>query len=225
MSEFADIELAVRLEANDDGIFDEEIIKKMIEDYKENNYFDEIEEEEIWENNFVQESTTNFETSLNLLNILESLNIQINQEPLQNPLTVFNIVESFTTQINQQILPPYVFIQNHPQVLNPFSFQNIFQMNNNMFSEKVSVTLSEKALKSLKEVKYEEIKNIVKNFDSDENCSICLCTLTEDTSLHKYMILPCNHVFHSECIKEWLMNHDYHCPICKRECGEHVANI
>ena len=78
MSEFADIELAVRLEANDDGIFDEEIIKKMIEDYKQNNYFDEIEEEEIWENNFVQGSTTNFETSLTLLNILEGLNTFIN---------------------------------------------------------------------------------------------------------------------------------------------------
>ena len=45
------------------------------------------------------------------------------------------------------------------------------------------------------------------------HCSICLCDIVKK---EKKNILPCKHVFHSSCIKEWRMTH-ISCPICRVE--------
>ena len=67
--------------------------------------------------------------------------------------------------------------------------------------EDVKIIISEDDFKTLKEIDIEE-----------EYCSICL-----DSINTKAMILPCNHVYHKGCIKEWLCNHSNKCPICKNE--------
>ena len=52
-----------------------------------------------------------------------------------------------------------------------------------------------------------------------------MALLSEDNDNFKYNCLPCNHSYHTECIKQYLKDYDYHCPICKKECGDHVAKI
>lgn len=52
------------------------------------------------------------------------------------------------------------------------------------------------------------------SFDEEEKCSICLDGLNK-----KLVTLPCNHTFHKNCIKEWLVySEDVACPLCRKEC-------
>ncbi|MCL7049293.1 hypothetical protein MKW94_004971 [Papaver nudicaule] len=49
----------------------------------------------------------------------------------------------------------------------------------------------------------------------DENCSICLCELSNGETVR---VLPkCKHIFHKECIDEWLPLRSLHCPICRAQ--------
>jgi hypothetical protein len=45
----------------------------------------------------------------------------------------------------------------------------------------------------------------------EDPCSICLETITKDTSAH----LKCNHYFHVQCLSAWLIR-NAKCPICRR---------
>ena len=53
-----------------------------------------------------------------------------------------------------------------------------------------------------------------------KDCVICLCNYELN---EKAIILPCTHIFHSECIKSWFLNHDT-CPICKIKINESTLN-
>ncbi len=53
-----------------------------------------------------------------------------------------------------------------------------------------------------------------------KECIICLTQLEKGTKL---IILPCFHVFHSQCIKDWLNNSIY-CPLCKFKIVENNMN-
>ena len=55
--------------------------------------------------------------------------------------------------------------------------------------------------------------NEEKKEEEGELCSICYCNLKEGEMVHK---LHCRHIFHCECIKEWLMKEKV-CPMCKQE--------
>ena len=52
------------------------------------------------------------------------------------------------------------------------------------------------------------------NKELEENCSICLENFK--TTL-KGCKLPCGHIFHENCIKEWLSKHNNRCPVCRVE--------
>ncbi len=50
--------------------------------------------------------------------------------------------------------------------------------------------------------------------DTCETCAICVDDFTEEDVVR---LLPCSHVFHPQCIDEWLINHSSLCPLCKME--------
>lgn len=47
----------------------------------------------------------------------------------------------------------------------------------------------------------------------DEDCTVCYCDFEVNDKLRK---LPCNHVFHKECVDPWLLNRFKRCPLCQR---------
>lgn len=56
------------------------------------------------------------------------------------------------------------------------------------------------------------------NYEDDKNsenhmCAICLCTYEENDSVSKSKF--CEHVFHTECYKEWLSGLQKTCPYCR----------
>ena len=50
-----------------------------------------------------------------------------------------------------------------------------------------------------------------KKSDNNNNCVICLCEFNIGEQI---AALPCLHIFHFECIKNWLKN-ELSCPVCK----------
>lgn len=57
----------------------------------------------------------------------------------------------------------------------------------------------------------------MENFsEENKSCSICQCNYEVK---EKYIILPCLHRFHSECVSTWFERKST-CPICKRKVGQ-----
>lgn len=49
-------------------------------------------------------------------------------------------------------------------------------------------------------------------------CNVCLEDFTTDSGV---MQLPdCNHVFHKECVEQWLTTFSHKCPVCREPLGE-----
>ena len=54
----------------------------------------------------------------------------------------------------------------------------------------------------------------------DEPCSICL---EEFVVPNRIIVLPCEHKFHSDCIKSWI-SQDSSCPICRQRISTSFGN-
>ncbi len=52
-----------------------------------------------------------------------------------------------------------------------------------------------------------------------ETCSICINNYKKD---ERYILLKCKHFFHEECIKNWLTEYSYKCPMCQYVIGNGV---
>lgn len=50
----------------------------------------------------------------------------------------------------------------------------------------------------------------------EEKCPICITDFKDQEKVRK---LPCQHLFHPECIDTWLVQNS-HCPICKADLAE-----
>tara|TARA_E500000178_G_C17019787_1_gene754927 strand:+ start:760 stop:2361 length:1602 start_codon:yes stop_codon:yes gene_type:complete len=83
----------------------------------------------------------------------------------------------------------------------------------------VRVTLQDKDLESIKTIKFSEIND--PKID-EKKCSICMTKFADDDDIS---ILKCNHIFHEDCIKEWLKDYNYKCPVCRCETGEAKYDI
>ncbi|CAF3455971.1 unnamed protein product [Rotaria sp. Silwood1] len=60
-----------------------------------------------------------------------------------------------------------------------------------------------------------ETHRLNKDDELQEECSICLSTMDRK---RKCSILPCNHIFHTECIHNWIDTDEetsFQCPICR----------
>jgi hypothetical protein len=61
-----------------------------------------------------------------------------------------------------------------------------------------------------------EIRSLKKDNNSTENCTICLLSMEKKNICS---ILPCKHIFHTECIHSWIDAEEetsLQCPICRR---------
>jgi hypothetical protein len=53
--------------------------------------------------------------------------------------------------------------------------------------------------------------------DTEDACVICMSNMCKDESVSK---LPCTHIFHDECIRNYLVNFNKECPICRKDVRE-----
>lgn len=128
-----------------------------------------------------------------------------NNEPLTNNIRRRNTISQnqiFSQLFNASSIPP--------QINNIFS--NFIQTDP-IHMEDVRVTLGEDDLNSIKTMKFSEITDT--KID-EKKCSICMTNFDDDEIIS---IIKCNHIFHEECIKEWLKEYSYKCPVCRTETG------
>ena len=51
--------------------------------------------------------------------------------------------------------------------------------------------------------------------NTDNECCICLYNIDVDSECVK---LSCNHLYHTDCIRDWYINSDNKtCPVCRKE--------
>ena len=154
-------------------------------------------------NNLSDQSNNNLEFLINDHSNNSSQNFTFN-------INSGNTVNLFTNTLNQSINFQNTNYQNP---------ENFFTVLNNMINsppsiavnemEDVKVTLDDNDLENIKQIKLTE------NLDS--KCSICMMGLEKDQIVSQ---LECEHVFHTDCIKHWLKEYNYKCPVCRKECGK-----
>jgi len=86
--------------------------------------------------------------------------------------------------------------------------------------EDVKLVVGEEALEKIPISKYADLEDKIKNMNV--SCTVCQDDFnTED----KVRVLPCEHLYHPDCIDDWLKEHSYKCPCCRKPAAEHSAKI
>ncbi len=147
---------------------------------------------------------------------------EIKQVPLQSPFSEFVTQEyesnesgSEEDESQEPAQPVHIDMQTSIEDLyNILTFLQNVMNNVNPQMEDVVVTTDEKSLDKIKTLKISK--------DMNEKCTICMDEMKEG---EEYYNLTCKHIFHIDCIKEYLLNYNHQCPLCKEEIGEKKINV
>jgi hypothetical protein len=92
-----------------------------------------------------------------------------------------------------------------------------FGMNGEQEMENVKLVMKKEDITSMfPEKQYNTFEQDTKT--KNEKCVICQEHFTDTDKCRK---LNCDHMFHTECIDEWLGNQSYKCPCCRTDAGPH----
>jgi hypothetical protein len=94
------------------------------------------------------------------------------------------------------------------------------QMTNGHNMEDVKLVVNQEILEKIPVEKFGDISEKIKSMNTA--CTICQEDFTKED---KARILPCEHIYHPDCIDDWLKEHSYKCPCCRKPAGEHSAKI
>jgi hypothetical protein len=86
--------------------------------------------------------------------------------------------------------------------------------------EDVVVTLTDNELSNIPCYKFNEYCD--NNECISDKCTICLSKFENNSDI---CFLKCKHIFHKECIHEWLKNNSNKCPICRNEVSKGKADF
>jgi hypothetical protein len=142
-----------------------------------------------------------------------SSHISINSTGTNNNNNNNNMNISSNSHINTGLFP-MMFHGNAHGYVNPFlisqntSFDNILQQYVQMIGMPRTNPVETEILDLLPEITIEDVSKIP---NEKRDCVVCL---TKYESNEKAIILPCTHMFHTDCIKSWFKDQNT-CPICK----------
>ncbi|RKP36337.1 hypothetical protein BJ085DRAFT_5766, partial [Dimargaris cristalligena] len=72
--------------------------------------------------------------------------------------------------------------------------------------------LMDRIMSVIPSVLQDKVEDEFSIFDSQENCPICVNEIKPRQIIRQ---LPCLHVFHLDCIDDWLTEKSSICPMCK----------
>lgn len=215
---------------------EEEVDRYNKEETEDNQYDDENQDEEInLENNYSGDensSSQNLNNNSmqqfnNIINIFDNYiqnNINNRENYSDNFFNIinrdmnlnyynFNQFSNLSNLANEDLsdLPDLIDMNEEPNntpifyttfILNPSSQQNYIY-------EDVKIILSEEQFNNLECKSFKEL-----NLNESKECLICIENFNEDDDIIK---IPCNHIFHKNCIKSWVCEESNKCPICRIE--------
>jgi len=135
-------------------------------------------------------------------------------QPDENNINIVGLfssihITSSTNQIN--ITHNSMFNAINTLLSNLTDYDNI---NTDNVFEDVLVTIDDNELSKLNTNKLESCL--------DMDCSICINQMQKNEYVTE---LKCSHKFHTDCIKKYLTEYSYKCPICRTEVGKVKYNI
>ena len=190
-------------------------------------YFDELQmdensETEFYENDVDFQMNQRIRNNSNILRNHFEFSNNYNSNSNSNLNIVNNSNNSNNSNINRN---RNINLVNNLNMLNNnvmFSFTNILLDMLNGFEnyqegdlfDDVKITISQDEFDKLNHKKVDEncLKENILN-----QCSICL---DEFKLLDEIVILKCNHIYHNECIGNWLLKCNIKCPSCRKDVRE-----
>ena len=113
-------------------------------------------------------------------------------------------------------------VNNVNNVNNANIIDNVGDDNNNNSREENEQLFLNKKRKYIHELDEFKYKNIKKFSDKEGDiCSICIMEFKGSNIIKKF---PCNHIFHKDCISQWLKKSN-RCPLCNHDITEEVNNV
>ena len=238
---------AIRIQYHDYILDEHTLIKKLklllINSYnysieEANNYLVDFYNTYLPQSNITYDIINNIPVSIlnqNIFyNLLNTINIPQENIPQENiphenipQENISNILPDIPVQ-HSNIIPDIP--AQHSNIIFQYSFPNTINFTNNQLSsiqnainvlqntiqpsydeelEDVLVTLDDNSLDNLK------VKKIEK--DMNEKCSICMVKIVKDDEVFD---LKCKHLFHTDCMKIYLEEYGYKCPVCRVELGK-----
>jgi hypothetical protein len=146
---------------------------------------------------------------------IDELQITISNLELNPIQRTHNIEES----IENNIQDDNSINSEDERIINEMDISNIFRLMNNFVSSEYNNTNFNDVVCTLGEVEKLKTYNTEKELDQ---CKICLDVIEINTEVIE---LPCCHIYHSNCINEWLMKYNYKCPTCRIEVGKPKYNL
>jgi hypothetical protein len=86
--------------------------------------------------------------------------------------------------------------------------------------EDVKLVVNPDVLEKIPKSKYVELEDKIKSMNIA--CTVCQDDFNNEDIVR---ILPCEHIYHPDCIDDWLKGHSYKCPCCRKPAAEHSAKI
>ena len=148
-------------------------------------------------------SKKNEEKNIDLINSI--LASEIDNQEIYNDDNDILYDEKFQEQLAINAVDQQIIDELYP---NPdaMSYEQLLQLEDNM--GKVNKGLNSKQIDTLPYIKYDK-----KKYSENYQCIICM---EEFVKKEKLKLLPCGHIFHDNCIKQWLLK-EKTCPFCKSE--------
>lgn len=156
----------------------------------------EIEKSQNKINNLLNEN-------LNLKNQIKKYKEKIEELKKKENLNKENLLYNYFVEMNEQIM--HSLNEDMPNLDN-MTYEELLALEEKMGNVKKG--FSEKEKYNLPVVVYSK-----KWFKNQDNCVICLNDFQEK---EKVMKLGCDHIFHVDCMKDWLENNKK-CPLCKKD--------
>ncbi len=128
-------------------------------------------------------------------------------------------INIYANEINVYIIYSLQELKTNP------SYEQYLEWYNSFYSLSItSIQDFQPKIISLNEEEYNDIINIIniEDINEEDKDLLCLCglKLNDCPSGEHIAYLPCNHMYHNECIKRYLIDNSLYCPQCKYDLRE-----
>lgn len=189
-------------------------------------FFEELYEEIIDEINSTPLTTSRLNDYSDIININENIiNTVFNIRRYLEINDITSPIYSRSNEYNSQEYNAQEYIDNIYSNIQPTIESNLLNSVFEFFLDN-SLNFNENFNENFEDVKVtltpEEFNNFNKIQISNDNyenykkqCNICI----EDYKINDFVTeLPCKHLFHKECIENWLCKEKISCPVCRKDC-------